>query len=505
MHSYIIFFPLLVPLVSAVLSIGFWGDIKVQQRLCFFGAAVTVVSSVVLLWVVGLEGIIYVQVGNWKAPVGITLVADLLSAIMVLIAAIINLVIFIYATGSLDKLRLSFGFYPMVMLLVFGVMGSFLTGDVFNLYVWFEVMLMASFVLITLGGTKNQVEGAIKYVSINFVASAVFLAGVGILYGTAGTLNMADLAVKLPLMENSGLVSLAAVFFLLCFGIKAAIFPLYFWLPASYHTPHITVAALIAGLLTKVGVYAMIRFFTLIFTKDVAFTHTLLLYAAVFTMVFGVLGAIIQNDFRKILSFHIVSQIGYMILGLALYTPLAIAGAIFFIIHNMLTKTNLFLICGISYMVNESYHLKDLGSIYKKFPVVALCFTISAFSLVGIPPLSGFLGKFILARAGMASDYYWVVAIIFGVSILTLFSMLKIWAEAFLKKKKSTDIERYQDQGSFIKDQPFILISVITMCILILYIGIFPDQLIAYSQKAANQLLDTRSYINTVLEKKTAH
>jgi len=498
-----IFFPLLIPLFAAILCLGSWKRVKVQQAIYLVGALLTLAAAIGLVSKAWQGEILFVQVGKWTAPIGITLVADLLSSIMVLITSVIGLVIFFYAGGTLDKARREFGFYPLTLFLIFGIMGSFLTGDVFNLYVWFEVMLMASFVLITLGGKKAQLEGAIKYVSINFLASSIFLAGVGVLYGTTGTLNMADLAVKLPQVNNSGLVLLAAVFFIICFGIKAAIFPLYFWLPASYHTPPIAIASLIAGLLTKVGVYALIRFFTLIFTADTGFTHTVLLYAAACTMVFGVLGAIIQNDFRKILSFHIISQIGYMILGLALYTPLAIAGAIFYIIHHILVKTNLFLLSGVSHLINRSYDLKKLGGLYRRFPVVSLCFAVSAFSLVGIPPLSGFWGKFMIAQAGLGTGDYWVVFLVMAVSMLTLFSMTKIWSEAFLKEREADNPVPMLSRKEFVKANLPVLLSVMAMCVLILFVGLNPEPLVDFSKRAAVQLLDTQGYIQAVLGKQS--
>jgi multicomponent Na+:H+ antiporter subunit D len=500
MGSSIIFIPLLLPLLSAVLCIGSWNNVVVQRWIYMAGSVLMVVAAIALMTAVVDKGMITAQAGEWQAPVGITFACDYFSAIMVLVSSLVCFTLVFYAKNHLDAKRKSFGFYPMAMLLMFGVTGSFLTGDVFNLYVWFEVMLMASFVLLTLGGEKKQLEGAIKYVALNFLASALFLAGIGILYGTAGTLNMADLAVKLPLVENQALVTLAAVFFIVCFGIKAAMFPLYFWLPASYHTPPVTITALIAGLITKVGVYVLIRFFTLLFTTDTAFTHTVLLYAAICTMVFGVLGAIVQVEYRKLLSFHIISQIGYMILGLALFTPLAIAGSILFILHNILVKTNLFLVAGISHIISGSYLLKDLGGVYKRFPFVALLFAVSAFSLVGIPPLSGFWGKFMFTSAALSNSSYGSVAAVIGVSMLTLYSMTKIWNMAFLKEE--TLKPAFTSSSQMIKQNKGVFFSISLLTILIIAMGIYPGPLIAFCNTAAEQLMDKQIYIQAVLGKK---
>jgi len=501
MNAYLLFLPLLLPLLSAVLCIGFWKQVAIHRWIYLTGASLMLVASIALMIEVNTYGIITIQAGNWQAPVGITFVADYFSAVMVLMTSVLCFVLFFYAKDNLDAQRQSFGFYPMALFLVFGVTGSFLTGDVFNLYVWFEVMLMASFVLLSLGGQKAQLEGAIKYVALNFIASAIFLAGLGILYGTAGTLNMADLAVKLPLVANQGLVMLAAVFFLICFGIKAAMFPLYFWLPASYHTPPIVITALIAGLLTKVGVYALIRFFTLIFTTDTAFIQSVLLYAAIATMVLGVLGAIVQNEYRKLLSFHIISQIGYMILGLALYTPLAIAGALYFMLHNMLVKTTLFLLAGVSNIISGSYKLKHLGSVYKKYPLVAVLFATAAFSLVGIPPLSGFWGKYMLTKAAISSGNYAAVIAITAVSLLTLFSMTKIWSEAYLKDAPERRVSKYDSTKSLVANNKGVFTSIVLLTIMVLLIGFVPGSLVAWCTDAADQLFDRQLYIRTVLGK----
>lgn len=226
-----------------------------------------------------------------------------------------------------------------MLILLMGVNGAFVTGDLFNLYVWFEVLLTASFILLALGGERPQLEGSIKYVALNLLSSALFLAGIGILYGMAGTLNMAELANVVKDGERGGLVTMVAVMFMMAFGIKAGMFPLYFWLPASYPTPPAAVSALFSGLLTKVGVYSLIRVFTLIFTNDPEFLHGLILAGAGLTMLSGVLAAAAQYEMRKILAVHIVSQIGYIVMGLGLFTPLALAGTVIYLAHNIIVKT----------------------------------------------------------------------------------------------------------------------------------------------------------------------
>ena len=489
--------PILIPFLTAILALLARKFRRVQRLISIVGMVVTLSVAIGLLFSVLQNGIQAAQMGNWKAPFGITLVADLLSAIMVVLAALMGLAITVYSLVTVDGRRESFGYYPLLNVLLMGVCGAFLTGDMFNLYVWFEVMLIASFVLLALGGERAQLEGAIKYVTLNLLSSAIFLAAVGMLYGVAGTLNMADLAQQLRSSTNAGLITTLAILFLIAFGIKAAVFPLYFWLPASYHTPPVAVSAIFAGLLTKVGVYAVIRVFTLLFVGDVSYTHTLLLIIAGLTMFFGVLGAVAQMDFRRLLSFHIVSQIGYMIMGLALFTPLALAGAVFYIIHHIIVKTNLFLISGVVQKLEGTFHLKQLGGLYRARPLLAILFLIPALSLAGLPPLSGFWAKFILVKAGLEVESHLIVATALFVGVLTLFSMTKIWAEVFWKEKPAA----VQGGGPPLEGSAWmsLILPIGVLAVLTLTIGFMGEPIFILSTRAAEQLLNPTEYIQTVL------
>lgn len=501
----LITFTLLCLLLSAIFCVMFWSRPDVQKFICLAGTALFLVLSAILLYEIRYNGILTLQVGNWPAPFGITLVADLFSALMVLITAIIGLVTLVYGLEDVNAERKSKGFYPIFLFLLFGVCGSFLAGDVFNLFVWFEVMLVSSFVLISLGSTKAQLEGAVKYVILNFIASGFFLTGVGILYKATGSLNMAELALIIREHDtNSGLVTLSAIFFFMSFGIKSAVFPLFSWLPASYHTPPVSVSGLMAGLLTKVGVYTLIRFFSLIFVQEMEFTHTLLLIVAGLTMVSGVLGAMAQNEFRKVLSFHIISQIGYMVMGLAIFTPLALAGSVFYIIHHIVVKTNLFLISGIAKTVNGHYLLNKGGGMYDRFPLIAALFVISAFSLAGIPPLSGFWGKFILAKAGLEVGQVEIVVVSLAVGFLTLFSMVKIWTSVFWandpEKKELLEGKEQFTQSSLLRKKYLLVLPVVVLAMITLFLGLNPDFLLSLSNDIAGQLLNPEAYINAVLK-----
>lgn len=488
--------PIISPLFFAIVMLFFWKNIKIHRLLNFTSSIASIIIALFLISNVNDNGIQSYQMGNWEAPFGITLVSDLLSAIMVLITSVIGFTTAIYSLATIDIEREKFGYYPLLQTLLMGINGAFLTGDIFNLYVWFEVMLISSFVLLALGGKREQLEGAIKYVTLNLLSSALFLAGVGILYGLAGTLNMADLARKLPLINNPEMTTVVSILFLIAFGIKSAVFPLFFWLPSSYHTPPAAVSAIFAGLLTKVGVYALMRVFTLIFINNIDFTHTIILIIAGFTMLTGVLGAASQMDFRKILSFHIISQIGYMIMGLGLYSPLAIAGGIFYIIHHIIVKTNLFFISGVVNKMRNTYQLKQLGGLYKLYPLLGLLFLIPALSLAGIPPLSGFWAKFTVVKAGIDLGEYSIVAVSLVVGLLTLYSMTKIWNEVFWKDEPNQD-NIGDEPTSFQK--VFLFLPIIILAIITITIGLNVEPFFKIAEQASSQLLNQTEYINAVL------
>ncbi|RUO35567.1 Na+/H+ antiporter subunit D [Aliidiomarina shirensis] len=497
--SFEVALPILIPLLTGALCVMFWRYNAIQRALSLVGSFALLATSIWLMISVYNDGHVVMYMGNWEAPFGITLVADMLSAIMVVLTGMMAVAIAIYSLSSASPSHERFGYYPLMHLLLAGVAGSFLTGDIFNLYVWFEVMLIASFALLILGGERAQMEGAVKYVTLNLLSSAIFLSAIGLLYGLVGTLNMADIAVKLGEAENAGLIDVIAVMFLIAFGIKAAAFPLFFWLPASYHTGPVAVSALFAGLLTKVGVYALFRVFTLIFNQNVDFTHEILLWMAGFTMLTGVLGAAAQFEFRRILSFHIVSQIGYMILGLALFTPLALIGGVFYIMHHIIVKTNLFLISGITHRLLGTYDLKKLGGIYKSRPFLSILFLIPALSLAGVPPLSGFFAKFIIIRAGVEADAWVITGIALLVGLLTLYSMIKIWAEVFWKKLPKGQDDTALVEGKTSASTVVLYIPVVLLAVCTLFIGLNGQPIYEFAEYSAAQLLNPQGYIDAVL------
>jgi len=482
----------LLPLAAAAATLIAHNRPRLQTALSLGFAAALLVDSALLFAAVWRDGIVVVQASGWAAPFGITLAVDTLGAVMTLIAAITGLACLAYATAEISEEDRRAFFHPLSHVLLAGVCGAFVTGDLFNLYVWFEVLLIASFGLLVIGGSKAQTDGAVKYLALNLVATSLFLLATGLIYGLTGTLNMADLALAVPRIENVGVLNAAAMMLLAAFGMKAAVFPLFFWLPASYHTPLVSVSAVFAGLLTKVGVYALIRVVTLIFTHDPTWTNTLLLWTSGLTMLTGVLGTAAQNEWRRILSFHIVSQIGYMVMGLALGTRLGLVGAVFYLVHHIVVKANLFLIAGVARHLVGSMELKRSGGLYVAAPWLAILFFIPAFSLAGFPPLSGFWAKYIVIKAALDERGFWIAAAALVTGLLTIYSMTKIWGEAFWKPHPDGAVAATEAPRAMVAP-----IAALAACTVV--IGLFAQPFLAVAERAAAELTEPARYITAVL------
>ncbi len=502
MIQQLVIYPLVVQMLLAIVLMSVWSRIGWQRVISIVGSVINLGVAVWLFISVWQNGTLSVQAGNWEAPFGITFVADTFAATLVFLTAIAGLAVSSFSAGSVIPARLKFGFFPIFHFLLLGLNGAFLTGDIFNLYVWFEIIIITSFVLLTIGGEKAQLEGAVKYFTLNILASIVFLTAIAVLYGLTGSLNMADLAGKVAAVENRTLVQVNALLFLVGFGIKSALFPLYFWLPASYHTPPSAVSAIFGGLLTKVGVYALLRVFTLIFEVD-PFLENVLIAVAVLTLFSGAVGAIVQNNIRKIFSYLVICHIGYMIAGLGMMTELAITGAIFYLIHDIMVKTNLFMVSGVIYKIKANHNIRKLGDFYADHPKLSLLFAIPLFSLVGIPPLSGFWPKLSLISEGWITQNYTMIAAILFSSFITLFVIVKLWGEVFWKTgEKLPEVRNfpYFNQLSKIRKTQMVA-PIVMLSIVSLYLGFGAGNIQSLAEKIAFELLDNQEYINTVLRK----
>lgn len=492
--------PVFIHLFTAIVQLIFWRKTVTQRVLSILGSTLGLSAAIKLFARVYDGPILTMSAGNWDAPFGIVFVADTLSTTLVLLTSIACLAVSIFSATGISRQRIRYGYFPIFHFLILGLNGAFLTGDIFNLYVYFEVIIISSFVLMTLGGRKAQLEGAVKYMAMNILASTFFLTGIGILYGITGSLNMADLALKIPNVKDQTLVGITSSFFIIGFGIKSAVFPLYFWLPSSYHTPPSAVAATFGGLLTKVGIYAMFRIYSLIFIPS-PFMKNLLLTLAILTIVTGALGAMTKTNIRRLFSYLIVCHIGFMVGGLAMFSKLALMGAVFYLIHDIMVKTNLFLIAGLIRQLRGSMDMKKIGGLYAEYPMISLLIGIVLFSLVGIPPLSGFWPKiYLIQDAFRLQNYAFIAAIILG-SFITLYVIAKMWSEVFWKKPDDeAEIEDKFEPLPLYK-KILLVAPIAILAGVSLYIGLNAEAIIKVSDKIATEMLDTRPYIQAVLGK----
>ena len=493
--TWLVILPILLPMLGAVV-VALTG----RRRLLTHSIVIAIcgamtAGSIALLAAVWQTGMVTMALGNWAPPFGIVLAADHLSAVLTVITGITGLAVAIYAVADIDRMREARGYHALFLVLLTGVNGAFLTGDLFNLYVWFEVMLIASFGMVALGRSRAELDGAVRYLALNMVATLMFLMAIALLFGSTGSLNMAHLYLIVSSGEANGAVLAAGFLLAAAFGMKAAVFPLFFWLPASYHTPAFAVSAIFAGLLTKVGVYSLIRVFTLIFAGQDAFVQTLFWPVAAATMVFGVLGAACQGEIRRILSFHIVSQIGYMLVGLALLTPIAMTAAVFYLIHHIIVKANLFLVAGVIQRYCRTNELSGTGGLVKRAPWLAVLFLVPALSLAGIPPLSGFWAKLLVVQASVDAADLAMAAVALVVGLFTIFSMMKIWNEAFWKADPHAAAVAEPKRSTVrVLCTPIAMLAVLTICV-----GLGAGPALELAERSSAELLDPRGYASAVL------
>ncbi len=518
--------PVLIPALAAAATLVAGRRPQLQRLITQFALTAVVVVCAALVYLADRDGTLVLHVGGWgqsvpgMGPLGITLVVDRLSALMLVVSAIVLLAVVAYAIGQGirdgDQRQPVSIFLPTYLVLSAGVCTAFLAGDLFNLFVGFEVLLAASFVLLTIGASEDRVRAGISYVLVSMVSSLIFLIGIALVYAATGTLNMAELALRLDDIPSGTRTALFAVL-LVAFGIKAAVFPLSTWLPDSYPTAPAPVTAVFAGLLTKVGVYAIIRAHSLLFPGGEL--DNVLLVAGLLTMVIGILGAIAQSDIKRLLSFTLVSHIGYMVFGVALASQLGMSGAIYYVAHHIVVQTTLFLVVGLIERQAGASTLQRLGGLAAASPVLAFVFVVPALNLGGIPPFSGFIGKVALLEAGAqnGSALAWIlVAGSVITSLLTLYVVARVWTKAFWRARADApeghlagsapavlldDIEdiEFADRDS-VGRMPMGMLAPTGVLIAVgLALTVAAGPIFSYSERAAAEVLDRGQYISAVL------
>ncbi|WP_029291878.1 Na+/H+ antiporter subunit D [Cellulomonas sp. HZM] len=492
--SWLVPLPVVVPLFAAGLALALYRRPRLQRIVSVTALTAVLATSVALLVAVD-DGPIAVDIGDWAAPVGIDLVADRLSALMLVISSAVTLSVLVYslAQGRDDdeeSAPVSI-YHPTFLVLAAGVANAFLSGDLFNIYVGFEILLAASFVLITLGGTGERIRAGTIYVVVALLSSVLFLVAIAMVYAACGTVNLAQLAIRLPEIDP-GVRLVIQVLLLLAFAVKAAVFPLSAWLPDSYPTAPAPVTAVFAGLLTKVGVYAMIRTQTLLFPDGRL--DDWLMWAALATMVVGILGAVAQDDIKRLLSFTLVSHIGYMVFGIALSTEAGWTAAIYYVAHHIVVQTALFLVVGLIERVGGSTSLTRLGGLAKLAPGLAILFFVPAMNLAGIPPLSGFLGKLGLLEAGVHVGTSLAYTLVVGgvvTSLLTLYALVKAWNKAFWQPPEAEPPRLRMPLGMVLPAGALVVVGLV-----LTFAG---GPMFAYTHRAAVALAERTPYIDAVL------
>lgn len=474
--------PVVVPLATVVVTALAHKRPRLQHVLSYVGMLLFFACTLALVESAHHDLPTQAVFGGWGAPFGIEFFIDRTSAIMLLITAIMGLASLVFLASDADcEPR-----HPLLLPLMFGVIagvgGSFATADLFNLYVWFEVMLIAAVGMLAIGGRTDQLDATFKYFVLNLYGTLLLLVAVGMVYAATGHLNYTAIAEAVPNLAP-WVTTLLLAGLMLAILIKAGAFPMYAWLPASYHTLPAPVLALFAGLLTKVGVYVVLRLMGDVFAPAPELLFEALGWIAVGTMFFGVLGAAYQWDMRRILAVHIVSQIGYLLLGIALASQAGNAATLFYTLHNIVVKANLFLIAAMIWRMTGDYDLRKIGGLYKTHPMLGVLFLISALALVGIPPLSGFWSKYMVLHEAIAQGRIAWTVFALVVSVLTLYSMVKIWMEAFWKAHPDPDWKPPVNTQLWPAWAATLGLTFVT-----LLMSFYPQPLIEYVQAAAQTL-----------------
>lgn len=483
--------PIIIPVIAGLILVIFRKKLYMQRFIALFAILATFTVAVMMALKIKEDGIQVLQAGGWAAPYGISLVADMFAVILLIITAFVSFCCLFYAFYTIGRLREENFFYPLFLFMISGVNGSFLTGDIFNLFVFFELMLISSYALITLGGEKKQLRESIKYILINVMSSFFFLVAVAYLYAVTGTLNMAHLSVRVAEAGQSGLMTTVAILLLMVFSLKAGLL-LFYWLPGSYSVPPTAVAAIFAALLTKVGIYAIFRMFTLIFYHQPEITHLLIGILGAATMLLGVIGAVSRWDIEGILTYNVIISVGLIMAGLAAFTTGSITGSVFYLVHDINVKALIFLIGGTIIYLTGTANLKEISGLIRTHPFLGWMFFIASLALAGIPPFSGFLGKLLITKGTFEAGEYWLGAIGLISSLLVLYSVMKIFMNAFWGETNlSEDMEKGTTRGIIV---PITLLTAVTI-----FLGLGGESISAYIQLAAEGLMNPDLYIDAVL------
>lgn len=491
--------PILIPLFAAMaILFAKMLNHKTQQALSIlFSIMLIIINVVVLFDVMTINHFVY-QLGDWEAPFGITFVLDSFSAIMLLLTSLLALGALWYAViRDIDGEGVNF--HVLFHLQIFGLNGAFLTGDIFNLFVFFEVLLLASYALILHGFGRERTRFGMHYMIINLVGSTLFLFGIGALYGILGTLNIADMALQVSTLEaeDRGVVAAAGLLLLVVFGLKAAMFPLYFWLPGAYSSTSAPVAALFA-IMTKVGIYSIIRVHGTIFGSEagvLSFYHLpWVLGLGLITIILAAFGVMSSKGLKEQIAYLVLASVATLLIAVGINTPAALSGAIFYLMHSTLIAGGFFLYAGTLGVLRGEYSDKFVRTPnFKSIVLSGSIFFAFAVAILGMPPLSGFFGKMMILSGALESSYVWLIfTVMLSASILMIMSLTRAGSLMFYHIKDNES--SISNPISFAVYYPiFYLFSLAVMLVF------FANPISKFTDQSALMLYDAASYIDKVL------
>jgi multicomponent Na+:H+ antiporter subunit D len=493
MHQELILTPIFLPLLGAVIGLTISRWRRLQAWMALISMVISFLVSLAILYTVWIGGkAIVFQPGSWSAPSGISLVGDLLGIFMVTMAQLVISAGILYALGSKDQSVSYPAFFPLMLTLGAGLTGAFLAGDVFNLFVFAELLVVSGTVLTAISDNKQGVEAAYKYFYISIVASIFLLISIGSLYVSYGTLNMADLSQRVADDPQQPLLSVAIVFMLVFFMIKSAVVPFHFWQPDFHTTAPTPVSSLLSSVVVKLGVYGFLRMTTLLFVDQAGLIQILLVIFGMSGIVFGGLGAIGTHDAKRMLAYSTLAQVGFILVAIGWGTPLSIAAAIIYAFNHSLIKSAMLMLAGFmaSRAQIKSAAFSSITGLGRSLPVAGVFFFIGGMALAGIPPTNGFISKLTLFQSGIQAREYVSLAILASASIFTLIyvgrAFQRIWWQApqgELKVKSSGD--------GLAAPALLILAS--------LGLGLWAEPLIQVALSIAQWLGDPTHYIQAVL------
>ena len=485
--------PIILPFLAGVIML-FLGKRPMPHRM------ISAVTSLIMVGVaafnvyyVYVNGTMVTFIGNWSAPFGISVVYDMVAALLVLTTSIVTFFVVVYSFQSIGYERERYYYYPMVLFMITGIIGAFTTGDIFNMFVFFEVFLLASYVLITLCSRKIQLQEGFKYLVVNIVSSNFFLVGLAYLYSVTGSLNMADIHIKLSNYDgNLAIMTIVAVVFLFVFATKAGLFPLYFWMPGSYNAPPMPVIALFGALLTKVGVYAIARIFSLFFTNDVGNTDQVLLLLSLLTIIVGSIGALAYTNMKQIIIYNIMIAVGVIMVGFSMMDYAGTVGSMYYLIHDMIIKAALFLLIGFIIYRTGKNDAADLGGLIRQHPVVGWTFFIATLSLAGVPPFPGFFGKLYIVESAFDNGHAIAAILVLLSSLVVLYSVIRIFIKVFWgEPAQPIELKNIKSDK--------LLFSAVGLVIISAVFGLSADFLFPIFEMAAESFFDPSSYSNYLM------